>query len=46
MQTLLLLAQALVVAGGTVHSQVPGEAPRVADVLVVDGRVAAVGEAL
>ncbi|HVS18285.1 MAG TPA: hypothetical protein VMT18_06780, partial [Planctomycetota bacterium] len=46
MQTLLLLAQTLLVSGGTVHTQVPGEAPRAADVLVVDGRVRAVGEGL
>lgn len=46
MQTLLLLAQTLLVGGGTVHTMVPGEAPRVADVLVVDGRVAAVGAGL
>ena len=43
MSNLLLLLQSVVVAGGTVHSQVEGEAPRVADVLVVDGRIEAVG---
>lgn len=42
----LLLAQALLIGGGSVHTQVPGEAPRVADVLVVDGRVRAVGRDL
>lgn len=39
----LLLAQALLVRGASVHSMVPGESPRTADVLVVDGRVRSVG---
>jgi hypothetical protein len=39
----LLLAQALLISGGSVHTQVPAEAARVADVLVVDGRVRSVG---
>lgn len=43
---LLLLLQSVLVSGGTVHTMVPGEAPRVADVLVVDGRIEAVGEGL
>jgi hypothetical protein len=42
----LLLAQAVLIAGGSVHSQVPGEGPRAVDVLVVDGRVSAVGAGL
>lgn len=37
-----LLLDLLALTGGTVHSLVPGEAPRVADVLVRDGRIEAV----
>jgi hypothetical protein len=35
--------KALVLRGGTVHSMMPGEAPRVADVWIVDGRIRALG---
>jgi hypothetical protein len=41
-----VLAEGLLLAGATLHSMVPGEAPRVADVLVVDGRIAAIGAEL
>ena len=39
----LLLLQALAVEGGTVHSMIPGEEPRVATVLVEEGKILAVG---
>jgi hypothetical protein len=38
--------RALVLVGGTVHTMVSGEEPRVASVLIVDGRVRAVGHDL
>lgn len=36
-------ARPLLLRGGTLHTQMPGEAPRVADLLVVDGRIRALG---
>ncbi|MEX1025421.1 MAG: hypothetical protein WD226_10135 [Planctomycetota bacterium] len=39
----LLLVDVVLLAGGTVHSLVPGEEPVVADLLVEDGRIAAIG---
>lgn len=36
-------ARPLLLKGGIVHSMVPGEAPRIADVLVVDGHIRALG---
>lgn len=42
----LLLAESVLLAGGTVHSMVPGQTPRVADLLVEEGRIAAIGEDL
>lgn len=35
----LLLSEAVLFVGGTVHSMTPGEAPRLADVLVEEGRI-------
>ena len=43
---LLALLQVVALEGGTVHSMVPGESPRRATVLVEEGRIVAVGEAL
>ena len=43
---LAILAESTALVGGTVHSLAPGEEPRVASVLVVDGRIAAVEESL
>lgn len=42
----LLLADLVALVGGTVHSMVPGEVPRIADVLIRDGEIAAIGESL
>jgi len=39
-------APPLLLRGGTVHSMLPGDPPRVADVLVIDGRIRAIGEGL
>jgi hypothetical protein len=43
---LLALMQVVALEGGTVHSMIPGETPRIATVLVEDGRISAVGEDL
>ncbi len=42
MQLLALFADLTALVGGTVHSMVPGEEPRVATVLIRDGRIEAV----
>lgn len=43
---LLALLSTVALEGGTVHSMVPGEPPRQATVLVENGKIVAVGEAL
>lgn len=39
----LLLAETLALVGGTVHSMKPGEAPRVATILIQNDRIAGIG---
>lgn len=43
---LLPLLQTVLITGGTVHPMEPGAEARVADVLIVDGRIRAIGEGL
>jgi hypothetical protein len=43
MISLLLLFQSVVLTGGTVHTMVPGETPKVTSILVEDGRIKSVG---
>ncbi len=42
----ILLLQTVLISGGTLHPMTPGEGARVADVLVRDGRIEAVGVGL
>jgi len=42
----MILADLVALVGGTVHTMVPGEEPRVATVLIQDGRIQAIGSDL